>query len=83
MTLLDGLGGRGGKLLGVIASICREERSGESSMGVKGSFKNMETSRRSLAGVLSLIGSRAMIRRPKDDLGFSTISEVEGAKRPL
>lgn len=52
-------------------------------MGVKGSFKNLETSRRSLTGVLSLIGSRAIIRRPEDDLGFSVISEDEGAKRPL
>jgi len=52
-------------------------------MGVKGPFKNMETSPRSLTGVFSLIGSRAVIRRPEDDLGFSTISEVEGAKRPL
>ena len=52
-------------------------------MGVKGSFKNLETSRRSLTGVLSLIGSRAIIRRPEDDLGFSVISEDEVAKRPL
>ena len=52
-------------------------------MGVKGSFKNLETSRRSLTGVLSLIGSRAIIRRPEDNLDFSVISEDEGAKRPL
>ena len=52
-------------------------------MGVKGSFKNLETSRRSLTGVLSLIRSRAIIRRPEDGLDFSVISEDEGAKRPL
>jgi hypothetical protein len=82
MMLLVGLGGSGGKLLGVIASKARGDWFGVLVTGENGRFKNVETSRRSLVGV-SLIGSRAVTRRPVDDLGFSIVSEEDGAKRPL
>jgi len=81
MILLLGLGGSGGKLLGVIAS----RPCGDCWLGVvgeNGRFKKVETSRRSLVGV-SLIGSRAVTRRPEDDFGLSIASEDDGAKRPL
>jgi len=82
MILLVGLGGSGGKLLGVIASRARGDWLGVLVIGENGGFKKVETSRRSLVGV-SLIGSRAVTRRPVDDLGFSIDSEDDGAKRPL
>lgn len=78
---LCGLGGSGGKLLGVIASRARGDWFGVLVIGDIGRFKKVETSRRSLVGV-SLIGSRAVTRRPVDDLGLSIDSE-DGAKRPL
>lgn len=81
MMLLLGLGGSGGKLLGVIASKPRGDWFGVLVTGECGRFKKVETSRRSLVGV-SLIGSRAVTRRPVDDLGLSIDSD-DGAKRPL
>lgn len=83
--LFAGLGGSGGKLLGVVRSTRRGDLAGVLSRGEIGRLRNVETSRRSLVGVPSLIGSRAVIRlgRPTDDLGFSIVSEVDGAKRPL
>ena len=39
-------------------------------MGEIGCFKYIDTSRRSVTGVDSLMGSRAVTRRPKGDLPF-------------
>lgn len=81
--LLAGLGGSGGRLLGVVRSIWRGDLAGVVSVvGERGRLRKVETSRRSLVGVASLTGSSAVTRlgRPKDDLGFSIVS---GAKRPL
>lgn len=83
IRLLAGLGGSGGKLLGVRTSTTCADFAGVLSAGERGCLRKIETSRISLTGVPSLIGSRAVIRRPVDDLGFSIVSVLDGAKRPL
>jgi len=65
--LFVGLGGSGGRLLGVVTSIWRGDWLGVLTTGEKGCFRKLETSRRSLTGVASLIGSRAVDLRPVDD----------------
>jgi hypothetical protein len=49
-------------------------------MGEMGCFKYIDTSRRSVTGVNSLMGSRAVTRRPKGDLPFA---DSVGTKREL
>jgi hypothetical protein len=82
--LLEGLGGRGGRLLGVVTSIRRGDRLGVEVMGETGCFKYIDTSRRSVTGVDSLMGSSAVTRRPKGDfpVGLIVVDSV-GTKRVL
>jgi hypothetical protein len=82
---LKGLGGRGGKLLGVVTSIGRGDCLGVELIGEMGCFKYIDTSRRSVTGVDSLTGSRAVTRRPKGDFPlvvFTTFDSVD-TKREL
>lgn len=78
--LFAGLGGSGGRLLGVGTSTCRGDCAGVVVAGEKGCLRNMETSRMSLAGVASTTGSSvATLRRLEGGLGLDSIGSC--AKR--
>lgn len=79
IKLFDGLGGSGGRLLGVIGALRRGDWLGVESTGDIGCFKNIDTSRRSPVGVTSRTGSRAVTRR---DL-VEVVLTGSGARREL
>jgi hypothetical protein len=92
--LLEGLGGSGGRLLGVTKPNSRWEEGDpwlveeESSAGENGFLRKVDTSWRSATGVDSRMGSRAVTRRLTataellPELGLRS-GPVGGAKRVL